>query len=260
MKQRNQGFVMPIVLVFMVISQLVYTGILHITQMETRHIMLLQEHYQRNIQTHFVSEVIDLHFEDHYPLISQDMFAEVDSFKNQLLYGLTSTESLLPENPQYGAYYLEGETPEQDLIYVYVISIISQENSIYEKAIDFPEISFVDEKAYFNNQFDDKLLSNTDAVLIDLFEQLTQLDWEEVYYLETGKILNWHIPSPAVAKISFNTGFVDVKTQQGNIILESFLNENDQSYMSNIPLVSINYRLHGQLWTFAPILIEDSIF
>lgn len=259
MKHPNKGFVMPIVLVFLVISQLVYIGILQITQMETRHVTILQEHYQRNIQTHFTTKMIDEHLENQFPTIGQQMFHEIDTFKHQLLFGIDQSYPVLPFNDQFGSFYIEGDSPDQDLIYVFSISLISPENLVYENITGLPQISFVDEEEYYQNKFHDKLLSNTETSINDLFQQLQQLEWDEIECFETTKILNWTASNLPLTNLRFNSGNSEIHTQQGHFIITSYLDDNDQPYTTPLVIPSINYRLYGQLWTFSPRVLETDL-
>lgn len=250
---------MPIVLVFLVISQLVYVGILQITQMESKHVMILQEHYQRNIQTHFTTKMIDEQLDNQFSSIGQQMFHEIDTFKNQLLYGLDQSYALIPGNDQFGAFYIEGDSSDQDVIYIFSISVITQEISVFENIVDLPQISFVDEGEYYQNQFHNKLLSNTEISLNDLFQQLQPLDWDETEYFETTKTFNWTASNLPITMIEFNTGYTDIHTQQGHFIINSFLDGNDQPYTTPMVIPAINYRLYAQLWTFSPKALETDL-
>lgn len=248
MKNAKKGFVIPIVLVFMVISHLVYAGLLHITQMQIRHVTLLQEHYQRNIQNIIAKELINKRFAEELPALPLQIIADLRAEREQLLYGISLDEPLfVGDNDQYGAYYTSGDI---ERIYIYCLSILTEQSPLFDELETPFTISFVNDADYLANHFQDKLLSRTDPQMVSLFEQLEALNWQEVNYSEGARNLQWQMPDLNIQPLAFNSGQVTMEKSRGYLMTYSQLDGKSQKHRMMIPLPTVKYRLFSQFWTF----------
>lgn len=258
MHSRRKGFVIPIILVFMLISHLVYMGIMQITQMQIKHAQLLKDYYQQSLQLLIAEQMITPHLETQEDDLSVSLFKSAESFKHQLLAGIP-TGSPIFEDQQFGVYQQDNNASEIDQLYIFTVSIFSKQTYPFESSKTSLDIQIVSDSDYYTNQFQQYLLSQSRTEISDYITQLEDNDWQMTDYYEMMTPYHWNMSSPHLSHFIFSDGWVEINHQPQHIELMSHLHNQAFPIRSTIPLIGYEYRLFGQVWQYTLSIDEETV-
>ncbi len=255
MLKRQKGFVLPIVLVFMLISHLVYMGIVHISLIQSKHTQLLKDYYQQSLQLVMVEQLITSQLENQEEELSTSLFTAIESFKQQLFVGIPLEQPIFEE--QQFAIYQDDSSTEEMHLYIFTISILSNQTYPFSNEDPLLDIQYISDSDYYGNQLQKYLLNQTRPEISDYIALLEENNWQKTDYYEMTTPFQWKMAFPELSQFAFTNGWVEIYHEQQYIELISYLNNQAYPIQSNIPLKDFNCRFFGQIWQYTLPLNEN---
>lgn len=246
----QKGITLPIVMVFMLLSQTIYWGVLHLNQINSQQYMQFQAYYQADIQNYMV---------DH--LLTDDSSVFVATLESQLTAHLTqqhtfmlnslAIDSWLLENPQVGLARLASGTDSERLFLYQQHVYLDQEQleycSLFQTLECFGQLNIngtydpliFEQQTVYTNEFDSLqsqlvaegfLLNHT--LKRNFLDQLVRSDFSEVY-------------------VQFNLGHVSIIQQNNRYYqITTQLRDFDFLLTQTIPFQTTRYLLiwHGYIY------------
>lgn len=206
----KKGIVLPIVMVFMVLSQTVYWGVLHLNQINSQQYMQFQAYYQAEIQDYMVDHLLYDDDTAFVPALETQLLDDLSQQHTTMTNGL-AIESWLLENPQVGLARLSSTVDRERFLLYQQQLYLDQEQLAYcllfQKNECFGQLN--------SNGTYDPMSSSPTSVNIDTFENL------QAQLLAEGFILNRALKRNSLHQmanntfpeiyVTFNLGYVSIQ-------------------------------------------------
>lgn len=243
----KHGLVMPIVMVFMLISQLVYWGLIHLNQTNSQRLINFNGYYQTQIQqmiTHdYLTQPLDIYLDS----IEQHVLTNLDASFDMMLNTLT-IDQWRTMTPQVGIGTLHS-SDSKERIFVYEHQVYLDESQLNYCLIF--NVLFCEGKLNANNTYDplsfDPSIHYFDdqTITSDTFEELTKSLSDEgfiqVKMSERNAQHVWQDPTVQNATYHFDNGSVSVQTQKTFYYLKTQLDHPVIELSSQVPYQILRY-------------------
>lgn len=224
---RKRGIVLPIVIVFMLISQVVYWGILHLNQLNSQQYLQFQSYYQDEIQHVMIEDILnDVTFLSTKSLenkVLSDLSIQHEVMKNRL----NIIEWGLEENQVGWATLLShNENEERIIIYRHSLYINddSQDNCRLFETI-YCEGVLNKNGTYSPFPLDNNKLNN--QVFMNLKNQLINVGFILEQQVQRNALKNWIFEGLPQTLFTFNTGSILLTNQITQYQLSSQLKQSN---------------------------------
>ena len=196
---RKRGIVLPIVIVFMLISQVVYWGILHLNQLNSQQYLQFQSYYQDEIQHVMIEDILN-----------DVTFLSTKSLENKVLSDLSIQHEVMKNRLNIIEWGLE----ENQVGWATLLS----HNENEERIIIYRHSPYINDDSQYN-------LNN--QVFMTLKNQLINVAFILEQQVQRNAIKNWIFEGLPQTLFTFNTGSILLTNQITRYQLSSQLKQSN---------------------------------
>lgn len=252
----KRGLVMPIVMVFMLISQLVYWGLIHLNQTNSQRLINFNGYYEAQIQQMITHSYLTQPLEVYLDSIEQHILTNLDAS-----FGMMQTTLTIDEwwtlTPQVGIGNLHS-SDSKERIFIYEHQLYLDDTQLNKCSLF--DVLFCEGKLNANNTYDPLPFEPSthyfedQSITSETFEELTQSLSEEgfvrVKMSERNAQHVWQDSTIQNASYHFGNGTVSVQTQKTLYYLKSQLNHPVIELSSKQPYQVLRYliKLKGYIY------------
>lgn len=255
MKHNKQGMVMVYVIVFILISQIVYWGLLRLNQLNITRYLNFDDHYTARIQEEMITNLLPannqtdaLNFEDQLMMRLNDHLNL--KMPNNILEWLDTTEQFavaqLNNNDQYEQVYVYTQNvymPEDVLEYCSLFTTVSCNGILLD----------TNQPVKFDYQ-DNQIEQNTYQDLEELFEVVENSLKEQSFRLIKNdgyhRIYQWIPEDIHPMSMTTNHGVTSYSRLNGSESMSTELNQRAFSRNEQSERVRLNYAIHWNGYLF----------
>lgn len=242
----KEGIVLPIVMVFMVISQTVYWGVLHLNQINSQQYKQFQAYYQADIQKNMVAHLLN-NDDSRFAFKLESKIYDDLSTQHETMINTVAIDSWLLENPQVGLGRLSSNVDRERLILYQQQLYLDQDQLDY--CLIFQSLECFG-RLNVNGTYDPVSLTPT-LLNADTFDEL------QIQLIADGFVLNRtlkrnflnHLPNDDFSEIyfGFNIGNVSINKLNNNFYqYTTQLKHTDFFTSQKVPITITRYLLIWQ--------------
>lgn len=225
--RNRKGLALPVVLFFMLVSQLLYMGLIRLNQLNMLHHQLFQQHFQAQVQANIA-----------WAAYNPVRLAKSESLETQFLQDLGKDIERINERLADGK--------EIDMLDERVYAIEDNESGLLlvSYALDW-ENAPKWQQEWDLNQW------NQEVELTHYQQQLASRGYEYQHSEVHEYAMKWQVPMASVAEYRFVNGKVIIEPQQETYFVTSRLAESDFVYTKEYEVEEVKSVIHYTIYFYA---------